>query len=242
MVFRFLDLPSELRNRVYEIAAAAGDEPLVITRRPHREDGNYAGLTRTCVQIRAEYRPMQRRSAKLSVCFSDLEDFTQTFLTSAADTMILPLEVHVRVSRLTRPGYPLSFDSLPILEVKVANPCLDIRILPVNIPNWSRFMRNGPQDAAALATMALTQTQGLNSLLLHSNKNWHACISNGSIGEVYIEMETGFTRVEIVFMGRLGYRELSKIQRDDEDWRISHGLQAPTSHVHRFDFTFLHQK
>jgi len=184
---------------------------------------------------------MQRRRAKLSVGFSDLDDFTRTFLASAADKMTLPLEVHVRVSRLSRPGYSLTFDSFPILQVKVANPRLDIRIVPVTIPNGFRFMASGLQDTAAtLATMALTQAQDLNSLLLHSNKDWHACISNGSIGEVYIDMEIGFTRVEVVFMGMLGYRNWPKTRRGGEEWRISHGLHAPASHGHRIDFTFLH--
>ena len=115
---------------------------------------------------------MQHRRAKLSVGFSDLDDFTRTFLASAADKMTLPLEVHVRVSRLSRPGYSLTFDSFPILQVKVANPRLDIRIVPVTIPNGFRFMASGLQDTAAtLATMALTQAQDLNSLLLHSNKD-----------------------------------------------------------------------
>jgi len=168
--------------------------------------------------------------------------FTQTFLTSAADKTILPLEVHVRVSSLTKPGWALTFDSLPILEVKVANPRLDIRIVPVDIPNGFWFMASShPQDAAALATMALAQAQDLNSLLLHSNKNWHACISNGSICEVYIEMEIGITRVEVFFMSEpIGFRDWPNTMRGFEEWRISHGLQAPAYHGHRVDVTFHH--
>ena len=53
-------------------------------------------------------------------------------------------------------------------------------------------------------------------------------------------MEIGFTRVEIVFMGMLGYRNWPKTRRGGEEWRIFHGLQAPASHGHRIDFTFLH--
>ncbi|KAI4644924.1 hypothetical protein J4E93_005722 [Alternaria ventricosa] len=241
MCFRFQDLPAELRNRIYEIATVVGDEPLAISRLPHREDGNYAGLTRACVQIRAEYRPIQRRKAKLSLSFSDLDVFTGTFLASAADKMILPLEVHVRVSRFTKPGCALTFDSLPILQVKVQNPRLDIRIVPTNIPKGPHSIGGGPHDAAALATIALNQAQDLNSVLLHSNKDWHTCLSNGSIGEVYIWMEIGFTRVEIVFVGTLGYRDWPKTFRGDKEWRISHGLQAPASHSHRIDFFFLHK-
>ncbi|KAI4632082.1 uncharacterized protein J4E87_001553 [Alternaria ethzedia] len=239
MVFRFLDLPAELRNRIYEIVAAGKDEPLSISQLLFREDGNYAGLTRACAQIRAEYRPMQRRRAKLSVDFSDLDDFTRTFLTSSADMMILPLEVHVRVS-LIKPGRTLHFDSLPILKVKVENPRLDIRIVIATVQKGFRVRGGGPHDAAALATIALTQAQDLNSLLLHSNKDWHACISNGFIGEVYIQMQRGLTQVEIVFVGKLGWREIPKEIRASEEWLISHGLQASASHSHRINVTFLH--
>ena len=218
-----------------------GDEPLAISRLPHRDDGNYAGLTRACVQIRAEYRPIQRRKAKLSLSFSDLDVFTRTFLTSAADMMVLPLEVHVRVSP-TQTGQALSFDSLSILKVKVQNPCLDIRIVPTTIPKGPQFRGDGPHVAAALATIALNQAQDLNSLLLHSNKNWHALLRNGSIGEVYITMEIGFTRVDIVFVGTLGYWNWPQISRNDEEWRISHGLQDPASRSYLIHFSFLHRE
>ena len=171
--------------------------------------------------------------------FSDLDDFTQTFLTSVADTMILPLEVHVRVS-LIKPGWIVSFDSLPVLQVKAQNPRLDIRIVPATIPDEWRFIGSGSHDASALAAIASTQAQDLNSLLFHSNKDWHACINNGSIDQVYTEMEIGSTWVDIVFLGTLGWRDMPKTPRASEEWRISHGLQAPALHSHRVDVAFLH--
>ena len=167
--------------------------------------------------------------------------FTQTFLNSAADVMILPLEVHVRVSP-TQSGQALAFDSLPILKVKVQNPRLDIRIVHTTVPKGPHFTGGGPRDAAALATIALNQAQDLTLLLLHSNKNWHACLRNGAIGEVYITMEIGFTRVDIVFVGTLGYKDWPKISRNDEEWRISHGLQDPTSRNYLIHFGFFHKE
>jgi len=155
--------------------------------------------------------------------------------------MILPLEVHVRVSP-TQPGQALTFDSLSILKVKVQNPRLDISIVPTTIPKGPQFRGGARHDAAALATIALNQAQDLNSLLLHSNKNWHASLRNGSIGEVYITMEIGFTRLDIVFVGTLGYRNWAKISRNDEEWRISHGLQDPTSRSYLIHFSFLHKE
>ena len=191
------------------------------------------------MQIRAEYRPIQRRKAKLSLHFSDLDVFSRTFLTSAADMTVLPLEVHVRVS-LIKPGWTVSFDSLPVLIVKAQNPRLDIRIVPATIPDGWRFIGSGSHDASALAAIASTQAQDLNSLLFHSNKDWHACINNGSIDQVYTEMEIGSTWVDIVFLGTLGWRDMPKTPRASEEWRISHGLQAPALHSHRVDVAFLH--
>ena len=153
--------------------------------------------------------------------------------------MILPLELHVRVS-LSESGWRLNFDSLSVLKVKAENPRLDIRIVPTTIPEGWRSNHGGQHDAADLATIASTQAQDLNSLLLHSNKDWHACINSGFIGQVYIEMEIGLTRVQIIFIGVLDYRDWPRTQRGFEEWRISHGLQTPASHSHSIDFTFLH--
>jgi hypothetical protein len=101
--FPFLQLPPELRKRVYGYAAASRiirnrQRPTRLVRqtkddKPNRE--SYIGLNSVCRQIRSEFRPMYMRRAKFVIDFKDLDSFVAAFFSKMKVGMVFPAKVTV---------------------------------------------------------------------------------------------------------------------------------------------------
>ncbi|KAL1595151.1 hypothetical protein SLS60_009839 [Paraconiothyrium brasiliense] len=88
----FLNLPGELRNRIYDLAATTDNATRLVKRTPSSAPSTYAALTRVCRQIREEYLPIQQHNAYLQVYFEELNDFICTFFNEDNPVRFLQIE------------------------------------------------------------------------------------------------------------------------------------------------------
>ncbi|KAJ4349503.1 uncharacterized protein N0V89_008119 [Didymosphaeria variabile] len=108
-IFPFLDLPGELRNRIYDILAAdANENPVGIRNRlreiikemcdrlnirkePKQLEHGFShsswGLTQVCRKIRDEYLPVLRPMRRVCVTINDLEKYMDVFVPRLDDNM-----------------------------------------------------------------------------------------------------------------------------------------------------------
>ncbi|KAF2824497.1 hypothetical protein CC86DRAFT_371813 [Ophiobolus disseminans] len=111
--FPFLTLPAELRNRVYEYAAAGRiiqnpQRPTRLVRTTHQPakkntSESCIGLNTVCRQIRTEFRPLYMRRAKLVIDFHDLQSFTAAFFSKMKVGKAFPSKVTVMLNNYDRP-------------------------------------------------------------------------------------------------------------------------------------------
>ncbi|KAL5389182.1 hypothetical protein DPSP01_002496 [Paraphaeosphaeria sporulosa] len=111
MESRLLKLAGELRNHIYELVAADG---LPVTVKHVGDDGSpgkgtFAGLTRTCRQIRTECLPVYRQYARISIHYEDLVQWTRL-------QSVLVHELHVQISKHHRELNRV--DWLPIIRAR----------------------------------------------------------------------------------------------------------------------------
>ncbi|KAF2871708.1 hypothetical protein BDV95DRAFT_594774 [Massariosphaeria phaeospora] len=94
--FPFLKLSAELRNTIYEFAAAdAEEERLLLTRRcsrtaddqeKYRNSHTYLGFTQVNRLIRSEFRSMLLARMKLFILLADIEAWERTFNTDGNES------------------------------------------------------------------------------------------------------------------------------------------------------------
>ncbi|KAF2846236.1 hypothetical protein T440DRAFT_472069 [Plenodomus tracheiphilus IPT5] len=130
--FGFLDLSSELRNRIYRIAANDADRGVEkrISRRDetspidtdfYRSRGYY-GLTQTCRLIRTEFRLQYLRDRAVSVHIRDADDYLASVLTP--DAIASESNVgwfSIRAERQRRNDYPRKLRPLLMKLYSAAN-------------------------------------------------------------------------------------------------------------------------
>ncbi|KAH7082802.1 hypothetical protein BKA63DRAFT_501662 [Paraphoma chrysanthemicola] len=105
---RFLDLPAELRNRIYEIAARGspsfGQEyrPIIHNSRGSRkashihDDKGFLGLTQACRQVRDEFRPSYLAHRRTYIRFFDVVHFLECMFDSMSrGPPVVPLDLAV---------------------------------------------------------------------------------------------------------------------------------------------------
>ncbi|KAF2271734.1 uncharacterized protein EI97DRAFT_387204, partial [Westerdykella ornata] len=90
--FRFLDLPGEVRNKIYAMTLSKTQQALIKYRprhaslRPRKAESDkkpsrrpYMGLTQVCRQIRQEYRPLYLREQPIGLDMVDLNPYLKAF-------------------------------------------------------------------------------------------------------------------------------------------------------------------
>ncbi|KAH7082781.1 hypothetical protein BKA63DRAFT_138013 [Paraphoma chrysanthemicola] len=194
--FRFLDLPAELRNRIYDLAATT-DDPIRITREktlhhPHR----YAGLTRVCRQIRKEYLAIQRRAAHLEVDWDELPHYMTTFHADKSSNDFRPkyLDVRLTCAYEYKELHEPHVDILPLLQLKAGATDMVVRVTSI-VYDEGAFVRqmNALLDEARL---------DLQQLIDNNNEEWVRCIRLGHFDSIMVGRETwheGDASIDIVF-------------------------------------------
>ncbi|KAL5430587.1 hypothetical protein PMIN06_009936 [Paraphaeosphaeria minitans] len=136
-VFRFLDLPGELRNRVYELATTNTSMAIAPRRRytahpgefPFYEDAPAPGifaLARASRQIRKEFLPILLRNVDIKI---DLE-FTDVYLDVFVQHQTKP--VNAKLSITIKETHNINL--LPLVATAAANPGLEIVFYAENAP------------------------------------------------------------------------------------------------------------
>ncbi|KAI4702542.1 hypothetical protein J4E81_002906 [Alternaria sp. BMP 2799] len=235
MAFRFLDLSSELRNMVYHFASIT-DAYFSIRHDPSLQSSNYAALTRVCVQIRREYRPIQRRKAKVWIGLADVDNYARTFLRTAEDSMSLPHKIRVKVPFTSSSDFGSDFSIISVLKLKAAHPDLDCKLVHATIRNDSALAQKH------MFFRAMNKARDLNALVFHANKKWLEDISNGTIGDVLIETSTCFVQngsICICFTGVHALENYREATSAPNAWRSARGLDLPLSNGHHVARLFL---
>ncbi|KAI4926189.1 hypothetical protein J4E85_006481 [Alternaria conjuncta] len=226
MAFRFLDLSSELRNMVYHFASI-NDAHVPIRRDASLQSGNYAALTRVCVQIRREYRPVQRHMAEVQLDLANVGHYAQAFMTTAEDSMSLPHTIHVEAWVAISSRSDSHFSIFPVLKLKATHPDLDCKMVPAAIAN-----RYG---------LTVNQVRGLNALAFHANEKWREDIRNGTIGDVRIRSSASFdetTCICINFTGVHASKNYDEAISAPDAWSSARGLDVALSHGHHVALYF----
>ncbi|KAI8931060.1 hypothetical protein NX059_012071 [Plenodomus lindquistii] len=130
--FGFLDLSSDLRNRIYRIAASdanCGVEKRISRRNEttpldndfYRSRGSY-GLTQTCRRIRAEFRLQYLKDRAVSVHIRDADDYLDSILTPEAIASESNVGwFSIRADRQRRDDYPRRLRPLLMKLYSAAN-------------------------------------------------------------------------------------------------------------------------
>ncbi|KAI4910798.1 hypothetical protein J4E90_007054 [Alternaria incomplexa] len=228
MAFRFLDLNPELRNIVYHFASIT-DAHVPIRCDASLQSGNYAALTRVCVQIRREYRPVQRYMAEVRLDLANVGHYARAFMTTAEDSMSLPHTIHVEAWFAISSRSDSHFSIFPVLKLKATHPDLDCKMVPAAIAN-----RYGlAQHPMFFGTV--NQVRGLNALACHANEKWREEIRNGTIGDVRIRSSASFsetTCICIIFTGVHAPKNYDEAISAPDAWSSARGLDVALSHGH----------
>ncbi|KAF1980454.1 hypothetical protein BU23DRAFT_594653 [Bimuria novae-zelandiae CBS 107.79] len=146
-----LDLSPELRNLIYHFATektfgGAGDEdtwmdpiPLVSRRTkdskpqwPTLRIGrwlsgrNFLGLTQTCKQLRAEYRPIWLRNLEVRIRLFDLSTYLHDFYGCGPNYVNLPRLVQLSFNQ----DFEDYVDLTPMLRIRAGNPAIKFEFVP----------------------------------------------------------------------------------------------------------------
>ena len=196
--------------------------------------GTYAGLTRVCVQIRREYRPIQRRTTEVRLDLADVDHYARTFLRTAEDSMSLPHKIRVKIPFANSSELGSHFSIIPVLKLKAAHLALDCKMVPATIENDSDLEQNH------MLFWAVNQARSLNALVVHANEKWLEDISNGTIGDVLITSSTfvGNGSICIGFTGVRASRNYREATSAPGAWRSARDLDFPLSNGHHLEFTW----
>ncbi|CBY01448.1 hypothetical protein IAQ61_003278 [Plenodomus lingam] len=130
--FGFLHLSSELRNRIYRLAARDADHG--VEKRISRREGTtpvdsdfyrsrgYYGLTQTCRLVRAEFRLQHLKDRAISVHIRDADDYLDSVLTPEAIASENNVGwFSIRADRERRDDYPRKLRPLLLKLYSAAN-------------------------------------------------------------------------------------------------------------------------
>ncbi|KAE8838524.1 hypothetical protein PTNB85_02755 [Pyrenophora teres f. teres] len=189
MAFRFLDLPAELRNRIYELVAIndSGPTKLCLAQKSRSPYVDHASLTKVCEKVRNEYLPMQRKVAHVIVFWDDVNAFTETYLAPVSGKMWPP--GHLAISRslasseictsinngLSWVDDHLSIDVTRIIRARLEQPYFHCRIDGTYI----KFDKHGHR-------YLITQDAIFDFLILHQKSMWIGDIQSGAIAKVSV--------------------------------------------------------
>ncbi|KAL7775070.1 hypothetical protein CFE70_005986 [Pyrenophora teres f. teres 0-1] len=191
MAFRFLDLPAELRNRIYELVAIndSGPTKLCLAQKSRSPYVDHASLTKVCEKVRNEYLPMQRKVAHVIVFWDDVNAFTETYLAPVSGKMWPP--GHLAISRslasseictsinngLSWVDDHLSIDVTRIIRARLEQPYFHCRIDGTYI----KFDKHGHR-------YLITQDAIFDFLILHQKSKWIGDIQSGAIAKVSVRI------------------------------------------------------
>ncbi|KAF2024520.1 hypothetical protein EK21DRAFT_94042 [Setomelanomma holmii] len=122
MVLNYLNLPAELRDRIYHFASIAS-EPVRIRLRKQVANISYAGLTRVCRQVRKEYLEMQRRNANVEVDWLSLPNYLATYMFNEDNYAVVGGTLQIEISS---GDYR---DILPLLFLRMRKPELKLAFI-----------------------------------------------------------------------------------------------------------------
>jgi len=203
--------------------ASINDAHVPIRHDSSLQSGTYAGLTRVCVQIRQEYRPIQRRKAEIWLNLANIGYYAQAFLTTAEDSMSLPHKIRVETKFANFSAFGSHFSIFSVLKLKATHPYLDCEMVP------------------GMSNRTLNEVRGLNALASHANENWREDISNGIIGDVRIRSSASFvetTCICINFTGVHAPKNYDKAISAPDAWSSARGLDVALSHGHHVALYF----
>ncbi|KAF2662434.1 hypothetical protein K491DRAFT_178244 [Lophiostoma macrostomum CBS 122681] len=185
-IFRFLDLPGELQNHIYELAAAETRRkwPILHNKLPDRSQRRtrskpqspppkrtfpFLGFSQTCRKIRSEFRPWWMNGHRLPL--SELDDYISVFFRG-----------QLKKGRDRQDPY---FNPAGMLRVWVRDSELkDIDImrlvkLKVRLPNYTIIFDHGSDVPGPLI-------YGLNQLVNNTNAQWLRWLRGNIITQVRI--------------------------------------------------------
>ncbi|KAH7093510.1 hypothetical protein FB567DRAFT_175488 [Paraphoma chrysanthemicola] len=208
MGFRFLDLPAELRNRIYDQAATT-DDPIRITHEtPLHHPHHYAGLTRVCRQIRNEYLAIQQRGARLEVDWDELPHYMTTFHADKTSNILRPKSLDVRLTYAYEDEENLEpqVDILPLLQLKTGATDMEVRVITVHYDN-EHVVHHWLNAALHYASRDLQQ------LVNNNYEEWNRCIRLGCFHSIMVR--------HAKWDGSIGTIDiaLAQYQKDDEALR-----------------------
>ena len=215
--------------------ASINDAHVPIRHDSSLQSGTYAGLTRVCVQIRREYRPVQRRKAEVRLDLANVGYYAQAFMTTAEDSVSLPHKIRVEGKFANFSAFGSHFSIFSVLKLKATHPGLDCEIVPATTGWGYDTAKHG------MCLRTLNEIRGLNALACHANEKWREDISNGTIGDVRIRSSASFvetTCICINFTGVHAPKNYDKAISAPDAWSSARGLDVALSHGHRVALYF----
>ncbi|KAF2832725.1 hypothetical protein CC86DRAFT_462939 [Ophiobolus disseminans] len=182
-IFPFLELAPELRNSIYEYAAIGNDETLRISKSTGKP-GSFAALSRVGREIRAEYRPIQRREANVEIRWNNLEAYQEDFLRTKNDRSSPPRFLRVTMGRNRYDT--VGVDILPLVLTQLRDPSLDCYF--TQSKNGEGIIRSCLVRQARRIDEPMDQGACLTNLLHHFlyDKTWVADLQSGRIANIMV--------------------------------------------------------
>ncbi|KAF2020258.1 hypothetical protein BU24DRAFT_459855 [Aaosphaeria arxii CBS 175.79] len=131
--FRFLDLPGEIRNQIYELCLTNTEQALIAhlprlrTLRPRRSESTgprvdrrrCKGLTQVCSAIRNEFRPMYMLGQEVGLDFTDLAKYIEAFYPKgiALDAQVGNITIAISSKITAAEKDPNGIDVFPMLDI-----------------------------------------------------------------------------------------------------------------------------
>jgi hypothetical protein len=139
--FRFLDLPSEIRNKAYD-SILCDREPNVRLKKVEQGTDmkhNFFGLANVNRQLRAEFGPLRMSNMGYIVPLIHYSAFVATFFRPIS-RYPRPLRVRIEIG-LSQVGHDFSWDMKPLMLAKATTPGLHLIVtrVPYEYPSDYRF-------------------------------------------------------------------------------------------------------
>ncbi|KAL5117121.1 hypothetical protein ACEQ8H_004946 [Pleosporales sp. CAS-2024a] len=204
-VFRFMDLPAELRNHVYMYANEYSDRcfpPIVqkvrsdTTKPSSRSKSNpvsipHIGLTQACSQIRSEFRPAWLSTHQIPL--HAVHRYIKAFYPRLDDDM--PKEIRERLTAQSSPCGPLR---VTYHHTEPTHPGLG----DMNIMGLLRHVAHNPTFTVTV-TSTLDKPFGIaasiQTIISNKSKKWIKAIKAGKISQVLLRLSEGECCMRIVY-------------------------------------------
>jgi hypothetical protein len=138
--FPFLDLPGEIRNKIYEFIIRSRD-PIIRLKKVHRgtDAHSFFGLANTNKKLRAEFGPLLMSGIRFHVQLLDYPAFVAFFF-GPDFQFSRPLRVQIKVEN--RVQHTFSWDMKPLILAKATTPGLDLMLYDhpysrAELPNYN---------------------------------------------------------------------------------------------------------